>query len=166
MRYNEFGEEILDDTPLEAPVKFRRPPSISELIAMHVRSAMQVERAMGVESEEDFDEGMEADDILTPYELHAAAAEAHDEFRSAKEAKERLDKVRKSRDNNKTVNKDSDKGDKSEAGAKRGVDGGQRVDNDGKVSSTVGGEGRSAGVGSGGVSEGSVKSGGSDSQSG
>lgn len=106
MKYNERGEEILDDTPVEAPIKFTRPRSIQELIALHVRSMMQVDRAMGKDDEEDFEEYEERDDILTPYELHAMAGEADLEFRRAKHTKEVLDKLRKKKENGDTVNGD------------------------------------------------------------
>lgn len=106
MKYNGRGEEIPDDTPLESPVKFRRPPSIQELIAMHVKAAMQVERKMGKEDEEDFDEHDETDDILTPYELHAYAGEADLEMRRAQEAQDLIDKVEKRKYNRVTVDED------------------------------------------------------------
>lgn len=90
MRYNERGEEMLDDTPVEAPLKFKRPLSIQELIALHVRAANQVERVVR-EDEEDLDEdGVEFDDILTPYELHEYSADADREMRR----RETLNKVR------------------------------------------------------------------------
>lgn len=92
MKYNDRGEELLDDTPLEAPLSFRRPPSIQELIAMHVRAATQVDKAMGKDDEEDFSEEVEADEILTPYELHAYAGEADSELRRAEEAKKIVSK--------------------------------------------------------------------------
>lgn len=92
MKYNERGEEILDDTPIEAPLKFKKPLSIQELIALHVRAATQVERQME-EDEEDLDEdGQEFDDILTPYELYEYSADTDREVRrheSLKKAKEK-----------------------------------------------------------------------------
>lgn len=89
MPYNDRGEEILDDTPVEVPLHLRnrRPPSIQELIAMHVRAEAQVARAMGEnQDEEDFSEEEEFDEVLTPYELHAYAADADLEMRRAEEA--------------------------------------------------------------------------------
>lgn len=100
MKYNERGEELPDDTPIEAPVAFRRPPSIQELIAMHVRAAMQVERKMGKEDEDDFDDDEETDDVLTPYEIEAYAGEANMEIRKAEETQKVLDKLVKKKDNN------------------------------------------------------------------
>ena len=87
MKYNEFGEELPDDTPVEVPLRVRvqRPPTIQELIAMYVRQERALERQMGrtrseSEEEEDFDVDEEGEDeILTPYELHALAAETERE---------------------------------------------------------------------------------------
>lgn len=151
-KYNDRGEEILDDTPLEAPIKFTRPRSIQELIALHVRSMMQVERAMGQEEDEDdFEEEEERDDILTPYELHAMAGDADMEFRRAKRTKEVIDKLQKKKENTGTVNGDR-KESKDETGTERSADGGKRSDDDGEVGAASGGKGRSAGERSGGVS--------------
>jgi len=91
MRYNDKGEELMDDTPVEAPLKFRRPPSIQEMIALYVRNTLSLERQMGSSSrsqadeEEDFDVDEDGDeDIMTPYELHAMSAEVDSELRRSK----------------------------------------------------------------------------------
>lgn len=82
MKYNEFGEELPDDTPVEVPLRLRsrRPPTIQEMIAMYVRQERALDRQMGgrseADEEEDFDVDEDGEDeILTPYELHALAAE-------------------------------------------------------------------------------------------
>lgn len=160
MKYDEFGREIPDDTPLEVPVNFRRPPSIQELIALHVRAAMQVERAMGADDEEDFEEGDERDDILTPYELHAMAGEADLEFRRAKQSREVLERLRKKKENIGAVNVDREKGDDNGGRKGSGVHGegnagdSERAGDGGEKRGASGGERRSAGKRGSGVSEG------------
>lgn len=93
MKYNERGEELPDDSQSEVKVKFRRPPSIQELIAMHVKAHMQIERKMGQTDEEDFEEDEEPDAIMTPYEIDAYAAEAGAEIRKAEETQKVLDRL-------------------------------------------------------------------------
>lgn len=163
MRYNERGEEILDDTPVEAPIKFRRPPTIHELIALHVRAATQVDHAMGADDEENFVEDADGDDILTPYELHAMAGEADDEFRRAKQAKAVVDSLRKKEENKDTVNGDRTK----ESGNVQSgrVEGDRRgVGGSGEIGVASGGEGGSAGNRSGGVSKGGAGDSAGDAQ--
>lgn len=88
MKYNDFGEELPDDTPVEIPLRFQRqrPPSIQELIALYVRNEQALARASGrAESveEEDFDVDEDGEeDIMTPYELHALAADTEREYAS------------------------------------------------------------------------------------
>lgn len=119
MKYNSKGEEIPDDTPLEVPVKFRRPASIQELIAMHVKAQLQVERKMGKTDEEDFDEDEETDDVMTPYEIEAYAGEASAEIRKAEETQKVLDKLASRKHNKDSLIGGSDGFRKVEEGAGR-----------------------------------------------
>lgn len=74
-RYNEHGEEVLDDTPVAMPAGLKRPPDIHELIQQHVRSAVFAERMREAQVEtfeeaNDFgDDAQEFDDIPTLHEM-------------------------------------------------------------------------------------------------
>lgn len=141
MKYNEFGEELPDDSPVEIPLRFRRqrPPSIQELIALYVRNEQALARQTGkseADEEEDFDVDEDGDeDILTPYELHAISAELDSEVKKVY-SKRTVDKDR-------TTTKES----KDEA-VKSGVaDGGKGADDGGKVGAEGGEQRGSAGSG-------------------
>lgn len=86
-RFDEQWREIPDDRPVEVPVGMQRPKSMQEMVAMYVANAMALQRKMSGEEEgADVAEDLEVEDeegdeeILTPYELHAMAAnfEAHE----------------------------------------------------------------------------------------
>lgn len=141
MKYNEFGEELPDDSPVEIPLRFRRqrPPSIQELIALYVRNEQALARQTGkseADEEEDFDVDEDGDeDILTPYELHAISAELDSEVKKVY-SKRTVDKDR-------TTTKES----KDEA-VKSGVaDGRKGADDGGKVGAEGGEQRGSAGSG-------------------
>lgn len=73
MRFDERGRELPDDTPVEAPLHWRRPPSLREMIQQHIRTEMS-RQAMdsGFESFEDADDFDVPDpdpDPLSVYEL-------------------------------------------------------------------------------------------------
>lgn len=116
MKYNEHGEELPDDTPVEVPFKFKKPPTMNEMIALYVKNAMALERQMGrqskrseVEEEEDFDIDEDGEeDVMTPYELHALASETEREYK--REA--HFERMRKERDGKVEPSKDG-KGDSS-----------------------------------------------------
>lgn len=59
MRYNELGQELPDDTPLELPVGMRRPLTLQEQIQQAVRGA--VSRAAARHERETFDEANDFD---------------------------------------------------------------------------------------------------------
>lgn len=140
--YNDFGEEIPDDVPVEIPLRFRRqrPPSIQELIALYVRNEQALARASGrAESveEEDFDVDDDGnEDIMTPYELHALAADTEREYasRARKSAqKEKRDGERvESGAGAGSDRKGDGKGEGSKAGSADSKDaGGARAEKDG-----------------------------------
>lgn len=112
MKYNENGEEMLDDTPLEAPLKFKRPLSIQELIALHVRAAQQVENQMEEDEEDLDDDGTEFDDILTPYELHEYSADTDRDIRR----RESLNKLREGKNGPRTGKSAGEDAEGKEAG--------------------------------------------------
>lgn len=57
MKYNERGEELPDDTPIDLPLKFKRPPSLQEQIkSMVQRELSQVAAEQGFESFEESDD--------------------------------------------------------------------------------------------------------------
>lgn len=68
MKYNARGEEILDDTPVEMPLKFRRPPTLQESIKAMVRGELSRNAmASGQESFEEADDfEVEDDEVLPP----------------------------------------------------------------------------------------------------
>lgn len=161
MRYNEKGQEIPDDTPLELPLKLKRAPTIQEMIAMYVQNAFRLQSKMehgSSDEEEDLDVDDDGDEeVLTPYELHAIAAE----YDIAERQQKVLDKLVARRHNKGTVNKDRDKGD-GDASDKRSQGDSSGVGSSGKERVASGGEGRPAGERSGGVSKGGEGAAGSD----
>lgn len=158
-KFDEFGREIPDNTPVEMPLGLRMPKPLQELIKDIVRHQMSQEAAE--EGRETFDEAndfdVEDDEIpASPYEI-----DEDEEFRSAEQKV--LDRAAKDIDNeravnNDRVNKESNRGGRKESvsGAERsGVeDGDSGVGDDGKERAKVGGEGRSTGKRGGGVPEG------------
>lgn len=65
-------EPLLDTTPMELPIGFRRPPSLQEYIARMVRDAVELEKGEEFESWEESDDFEEEDpDTLdfSKYEL-------------------------------------------------------------------------------------------------
>ena len=72
MRFDERGRELPDDTPVEVPLHFKRPPTIQEMIRQHIRTEMS--RQAEQQGEESFEEAddfeMDEDpDPLSAYEL-------------------------------------------------------------------------------------------------
>lgn len=72
MKYNERGEELPDDTPIELPLKFKRPPTLQDQIKAMVRSEISRQaEEQGFESfdeADDFDVG-DGEEVLSPHEL-------------------------------------------------------------------------------------------------
>lgn len=72
-RHDEHGREILDPTPMQPPLGYKRTPTLSEQIAQQVRQ-MKLEILQGdsvvEESEDDADDFQVGDDFepLSPYE--------------------------------------------------------------------------------------------------
>jgi len=73
-RHNERGHEILDQTPIERPVGFHRPPNLTEQIQRMVRSELSLRASQaGAESFEeadDFDIDDDPPDPASPWELN------------------------------------------------------------------------------------------------
>lgn len=86
MKFNERGEELPDDTPVEMPLGFKRPPSLQEMIAQAIRTHVSdVAAAQGLESfEEANDFGDEDEDPLpfSPHEVVDMQEEAYYRDRS------------------------------------------------------------------------------------
>lgn len=80
VKFDERGREIPDPRPLEMPAGLTRPPTIEEQIQRYVRGALsRMASEQGAETFEEADDldldDDEADDFLTPYEVHVMAAE-------------------------------------------------------------------------------------------
>lgn len=124
MKYNARGEELPDDTPIELPIRFKRPPTLQEQIKAMVRSELsQSAKAQGMESFEEADDFEVEDDveIRSAHEL----TPMQEEFRYANQDKSVLDKFDGKEYDVGTVNKDR---------IKENGDGGAGVLERGKVS--------------------------------
>lgn len=152
MKYNEKGEELPDSTKIEVPLHLKREPPMHELIKQFVRRELSAHaEAQGMETfEEANDFGDESDDELpmTPYEVQVLV----DEDVVSHVEREALDKRRLKEENDRTVNRDRTK-ESDDVQQRRTGDDRQGVGNGGEKRRSVGGEGRSAGNGGGGVSE-------------
>lgn len=105
MKYNERGEELPDDTPIELPVRFKRPPSLQEQIKAMVRTEYsRVAEENGFESFEESDD-FEVDDDNEIRSVHELSP-MQEEVRYAKPDKSVLDKRDGKEDDGDTVNKD------------------------------------------------------------
>lgn len=141
MKYNIRGQELPDSTPIELPLRFKRPPTLQEQIKQMVRHEVsRTAEEQGFESFEEADDFAVEDDDM-PVSRHELSP-MQEEFRYAKPDKSVLDKPKEKEDDDGAVNKDRIK-EKSDGGRKDGKDG-QRVDRgvvegDGKV---VGKEGK------------------------
>lgn len=71
--HDELGREIIDDTPIEVPLKIQKPPSIQEMVKMYIRMDELSQDALRQELEtfeeaDDFD--VDDDDMpLSGYEM-------------------------------------------------------------------------------------------------
>lgn len=155
MQYDEFGRELPDDTPIEVPVGLKRPPTLHEMIAMHVRGAMfqQKVQEAGFESEEEANDfEVDGDDLeelpMTPHEI---AAQVGDDLGSHIKTK-KVDRSRRMRHDDPTVNRDRIK-ESQDVHERRTGDDREGVGNGGEKRGASGGERRSAGDGGGRVSE-------------
>lgn len=165
MKYDEFGRELPDATPVELPVGFVRPPTLQEEIMRLIRNEMSQQAAeQGYETFEeadDFDEDVDWDDKDTQYEYVDMSP---DEMDSRDAGKIVVDKHEEKPDNGRAPEgkgaqpKESSHGradeSRSDVERRRVEVGYAGVGADGKVGSAFGREGRSAGDGRGGVSEG------------
>lgn len=86
MKYNELGQEIPDDTPMEIPLGMRRPLTLQEQIQAAVRGA--VSRAAARNDRETFEEANDFDlpdddmeDRITVHEYRDMKVEVPDEAR-------------------------------------------------------------------------------------
>lgn len=78
MKFDERGRELPDDTPLEVPLNWKRPPSLREMIQQHIRTEMSAQADQDgletFEESDDFDVD-EDPDPLSQYELTPMAEE-------------------------------------------------------------------------------------------
>lgn len=78
-KYDEFGRELPDPTPLSIPSGFRKPLSIHEQIKRFVREELsqvaEDHKAESFEEADDFDVEDEDPDPLSPYEIPEGAPE-------------------------------------------------------------------------------------------
>lgn len=99
-KFDDKGRELLDDTPVEMPVGFKRPESIHEMVRRYIRTEafrQKMEEA-GLETEEeanDFDVDEEESDVERFISRHELSAMAADELRDLT-AKEEFDRMRAS----------------------------------------------------------------------
>lgn len=131
-KFDDDWGELPDDTPVEIPVKMRQPRSMQEMVAMYVSNALALDRRMNNEEEsvdvgEDMEVDDEADEILTPYELHAMSAE----IEAHQRRKAWLDKNLRPRYNGGTADKGEPKNGRSEVG--EGVAGAGQTGTEGKA---------------------------------
>lgn len=78
MKFDDRGRELPDDTPVEVPLNWKRPPSMQEMIKQHIRVEMSRQAAdSGFESFEESDdfEVDEDPDPLSQYELREMVEE-------------------------------------------------------------------------------------------
>lgn len=143
MKYNERGEELPDDTPIEMPLKFKRPPTLQEQIKAMVRREVSISAAeQGFETFEESDDfDVEDGDELPPSNYEFKDMPADGAFRSAKQDASVLDKKENKEDSKGTVNNDRIK--ESQDGSREDGKDGQRVDRgvaagDGSVSGKKG----------------------------
>lgn len=102
MRYNELGQEVPDDTPLEVPAGFRRPLTLTEQIQQAVRNAVSMSAVRNdfesFEEANDFEvEDDEFEDVLSEHEFRDMKSEipvdakaAFEEFRASRKPKPSL----------------------------------------------------------------------------
>ena len=88
MRYNELGEELPDDTPLEIPAGMRRPLTLQEQIQQAVRGALSASagrhEAETFEEANDFDvDDDEFEDVMTQHEYRDMKSEIPEDARKA-----------------------------------------------------------------------------------
>lgn len=84
-RFDDQWREIPDDTPVSVSVNLR-PKSMEQMVALYVQQAMALQSKMSGEESALEAEDIEVDDegdseVLTPYELHALAADAERDAR-------------------------------------------------------------------------------------
>lgn len=139
MKYNERGEEVLDTTEVEVPLRFKRPPTLQEQIKNMVRGEISRNAVrQGRESFEEADDFEVDDDELppSPYEFSDMPIEKIMDKGDASV----LDKSKKKEYDGGTVNgdriKEKDNVQSSGAGDDRKGAGG-----DGEVSVAAGGKG-------------------------
>lgn len=117
-KYNDRGEELPDDTPVEVPLRFRVPPPLAETIKQLIRGEMS--RQAADSGEETFEEADDFDvydemDVLTS---HHEMTEMQEEFRLEKQPDEVVDNPPKKEDTTPTPEvKADDKGVKDGKGS-------------------------------------------------
>lgn len=86
--FNEQGQQIPDQTPIEVPVGFGVPTDLTEIIRQLVRVESERQKQEGgetFEESDDFDTG--EDELVTPYQMHPMQEEAPHEAKFIKDEK-------------------------------------------------------------------------------
>lgn len=146
MRYNDAGEEIPDDRPVEVPLKFKRPLSIQEEIQRYIR--IEASMAAGRDGLETFDEANDfevEDDDEFPLSSAERAALLAEEYRIAKQDKEVLDGNRELMQNFSRRPKPTSKKESADVHESRVGSDGEGAGDAGEVSAASRGKGRAAG---------------------
>lgn len=87
-KFNEAGQQIPDQTPLEVPVGFGVPTDLTELIRTLVRVESNRQAEQGGETFEESDDfDVEEDDLHTPYQMKQMQEEAPREAKFLREEK-------------------------------------------------------------------------------
>lgn len=133
MKYDEFGRELPDPTPVEMPLNFKRPVPMAELIRRTIRTELsrRAEQA-GFESFDESDDFDVDDDVepVSPYEMTVM----QEEGRMPKD-RDKLEKPEKG------AGKDGAKRDEGVEGAGSAVEVGGKVEGaKGAESKAVGGD--------------------------
>lgn len=72
-QHDEDWGEVIDPTPVELPIGFKKPPTMQEMIKMYIRQGLsQMANEQGMETFEeanDFDTGEDGEDVL-PTSVH------------------------------------------------------------------------------------------------
>lgn len=138
MNYNARGEELPDDTPLELPLRFKRPPSLQDQIKAMVRSVLsQAAADQGMESFEEADDFDVSDDI--DLRSHHELTPMQEEARYAKQDASDLDKVKAKEDDDRAPEVRAKKESSNVHDPRVGVDH-EGTGGNGKVDSAVSGK--------------------------
>lgn len=150
-KYDEFGREIPDQTPVELPLHFKRPKPLAQLVQDLVRT--ELSKQASAQGQESFDEAN--DFYVEDEDFPVSPHEMLDDEDFAIAEQNLLDRAARDMDNERTVNSDRIKeSGNGKAGSVGNAGSGERSSDDGEKRKSVGGEGGSTGRSKVGVSEG------------